>query len=152
MRKEKGTLDYTIAKEVVDFAGTKKMTYACSADYGILIFHKIPQKHRLKRLLNGKICHLMNSPIMKNISIQTNYDKDDRRSRMKIYISLPISNCALATQYAIAQKTATQIRKLGHEPVNPFETPPPPFEMSEKEQYAHYMGRDIEKLLNCDAA
>lgn len=71
---------------------------------------------------------------------------------MKIYISLPISNCALATQYAIAQKTATQIRKLGHEPVNPFETPPPPFEMSEKEQYAHYMGRDIENLLNCDAA
>lgn len=70
---------------------------------------------------------------------------------MKIYISLPISGKNVMTQTGIALSVAEQIRDLGHEPVNPFETPLAPPEWSERQKYAYYMGRDIEKLLLCDA-
>lgn len=70
---------------------------------------------------------------------------------MRIYISIPISNLDLATQRAKAVEIAERIKNLGHEPVNPFDTPEAPPEMSEREKYAYYMGRDIEQLLMCDA-
>lgn len=71
---------------------------------------------------------------------------------MKIYISIPISGLDLATQRATANEIADRIRELGHEPVNPFDTPEAPSEMSEREKYAYYMGEDIKRLLLCDAA
>lgn len=71
---------------------------------------------------------------------------------MRIYISIPISNHDLATQRATADKIAEKIKALGHEPVNPFDTPHPPFGLSQKEQYAYYIGEDIKRLLMCDAA
>lgn len=52
---------------------------------------------------------------------------------MRIYISIPISNHDLATQRATANKIAEKIKALGHEPVNPFDTPEAPKGMSEKE-------------------
>lgn len=70
---------------------------------------------------------------------------------MKIYISVPISGYDLMTQTGIALEIAEKIRALGHEPVNPFETPLAPPEMCEKEKYAYYMGEDIKRLLMCDA-
>lgn len=70
---------------------------------------------------------------------------------MKIYISIPITGLNLMTQKGIAQEIAEKIRALGHEPVNPFDTPIAPPEMSEKEKYAYYMGEDIRRLLMCDA-
>lgn len=70
---------------------------------------------------------------------------------MKIYISLPISGKDLATQQALATQIAERIKALGHKPVNPFDTPHPPFGTSPKEQYAYYMGEDIKRLLMCDA-
>lgn len=70
---------------------------------------------------------------------------------MRIYISIPISGHDLATQQILAAQTAEKIRTLGHEPVNPFETPLAPPEWPERQKYAYYMGRDIEKLLLCDA-
>lgn len=71
---------------------------------------------------------------------------------MKIYISIPISGKDLATQQAVAKETAERIRTLGHEPVNPFDTPPAPPEWTEKQKYAYYMGEDIKRLLMCDVA
>lgn len=71
---------------------------------------------------------------------------------MKIYISIPISGHDLMTQTGVALEIAEKIKALGHEPVNPFDTPLAPLEMSEKEKYAYYMGEDIKRLLMCDAA
>lgn len=71
---------------------------------------------------------------------------------MRIYISIPISGLDLAAQRAKASEIAGKIKALGHEPVNPFDTPEAPPEMSERERYAYYMGRDIEQLLLCDGA
>lgn len=70
---------------------------------------------------------------------------------MKIYISIPISGHDLAAQRAKAKEIADKLRKLGHEPVNPFDTPEAPPDMSDKERYAYYMGEDIKRLLMCDA-
>lgn len=70
---------------------------------------------------------------------------------MKIYISIPISGKDLATQRAKANEIADKIRALGHEPVNPFDTPEPQGDLSEKEKYAYFMGEDIKRLLMCDA-
>lgn len=70
---------------------------------------------------------------------------------MRIYISIPISNCDLAAQKAKAKDVAKRLKALGHEPVNPFDTPEAPKGLSEKERYAYYMGEDIKKLLMCDA-
>lgn len=70
---------------------------------------------------------------------------------MRIYISIPISNHDLATQRATASEIAEKIKALGHEPVNPFDTPEAPPGMDERQKYAYYMGRDIERLLLCDA-
>lgn len=71
---------------------------------------------------------------------------------MKIYISSPISGKSFYPQYAKAAEVAEQIRALVHEPVNPFDTPEPPAELSEKARYAYFMGEDIKRLLMCDAA
>lgn len=70
---------------------------------------------------------------------------------MKIYISIPISGHDLAKQREKAEEIADKLRKLGHEPVNPFNTPEAPAEMNEKEKYAYYMGEDLKRLLTCDA-
>lgn len=70
---------------------------------------------------------------------------------MRIYISIPISNFDLSKQQAKAREIADKLRELGHEPVNPFDTPKAPQVLSEKEQYAYYMGEDIKRLLMCDA-
>lgn len=70
---------------------------------------------------------------------------------MRIYISIPISGLDLATQRATASEIAGKIKALGYEPVNPFDTPHPPFGLSPKEQYAYYIGEDVKRLLLCDA-
>ena len=70
---------------------------------------------------------------------------------MKIYISIPMTGHDLATQRAKAAEIAEQIRALGHEPVNPFDTPEPQGDLSEKEKYAYFMGEDVKRLLMCDA-
>lgn len=70
---------------------------------------------------------------------------------MKIYISIPISGKSFYPQYTKAAEIAEQIRALGHEPVNPFDTPEPPAELSERERYAYFIGEDIKRLLVCDA-
>lgn len=70
---------------------------------------------------------------------------------MKIYISIPISGKDLAIQQALAAQIAERIKALGHEPVNPFDTPLAPPEWSEQKKYAYYMGEDIKRLLMCDA-
>lgn len=72
--------------------------------------------------------------------------------KMKIYISIPITGHDLMTQTGKALEIAEKIKALGHEPVNPFDTPLAPPEMSDKEKYAYYMGEDIKRLLMCDAA
>ena len=71
---------------------------------------------------------------------------------MKIYISIPITGHDLNTQTGKALEIAEKIKALGHEPVNPFDTPLAPPEMSDKEMYAYYMGEDIKRLLMCDGA
>lgn len=71
---------------------------------------------------------------------------------MRIYISMPISNLDPDKQRATAAKIAERIKALGHEPVNPFDTPEAPPEMDEKEKYAYYMGEDVKRLLLCDGA
>lgn len=70
---------------------------------------------------------------------------------MKIYISIPISGYPIEEQKAKAREIAEKLRKLGHEPVNPFDTPEAPQGLSKKEQYVYYMGEDIKRLLMCDA-
>lgn len=69
---------------------------------------------------------------------------------MKIYISIPITGHNLEAQKKKANEAAKKLRNLGHEPVNPFDTPAPHERMTDKEQYAYYMGEDIKKLLVCD--
>ena len=70
---------------------------------------------------------------------------------MKIYISIPKSGKSFYPQYTKAAEIAEQIKALGHEPVNPFDTPEPPEELNEKQRYAYFMGEDIKRLLMCDA-
>lgn len=71
---------------------------------------------------------------------------------MKVYISIPITGRDLTRQIQIAKTVAKEIEKQGHIPVSPFDTPAPPRRCNtEKEEYAYYMGADIERLLLCDA-
>lgn len=70
---------------------------------------------------------------------------------MKVYISIPMSGCDLDTQRAEAAKTAELLTTLGHEAVNPFDTPQPPEGLTDKESYAYFIGEDIKRLLTCDA-
>lgn len=70
---------------------------------------------------------------------------------MKIYISIPISGLPIEQQRAKAREIAKKLKALGHEPVNPFDTPPPSGNLSEKEQYVYYNGEDLKRLLTCDA-
>lgn len=70
---------------------------------------------------------------------------------MKIYISIPISGHDINEQKAKAYAIAGEIRALGHEPVNPFDTPTPQGDLSETERYAYFMGEDLKRLLLCDA-
>lgn len=70
---------------------------------------------------------------------------------MNIYISIPITGHDYQEQKKKARKLAEAIRGLGHEPVNPFEVTAAPSHLSEQEEYAFYMGQDIEELLLCDA-
>ena len=70
---------------------------------------------------------------------------------MRIYISIPISGYPIEEQKVKAREIANKLRNLGHEPVNPFDTPPPSGISSDKEQYAYYIGEDIKRLLTCDA-
>lgn len=70
---------------------------------------------------------------------------------MNIYISIPISGKDLSTQQALAAQIAERIKALGHEAVNLFDTPLAPPEWSEQQKYAYCMGRDVKRLLMCDA-
>lgn len=70
---------------------------------------------------------------------------------MKIYISIPISNCDIERQRETASKIAEVIKDMGHEPVNPFDTPQAPEHWNSDRKYAYYMGEDIKRLLLCDA-
>lgn len=70
---------------------------------------------------------------------------------MKIYISIPISGKDYVTQCFLAADIANAIRSLGHEPVNPFDTPLAPPGMTAREKYAYYIGEDLKRLLLCDA-
>lgn len=71
---------------------------------------------------------------------------------MKVYISIPITGHDLEQQILTAEAIAKEIANRGHEPVSPFETPPPTRKcLTEKEEYAYYIGADIERLLLCDA-
>lgn len=70
---------------------------------------------------------------------------------MRIYISIPITGYDLATQQAKADDIANKLRELGHEPVSPLPPPEVPKCLTEKEEYAFYMGEAIRKLLTCDA-
>lgn len=70
---------------------------------------------------------------------------------MKVYISVPISGHNLDAQRAEAAKTAEMLASLGHEAVNPFDTPEPLDSLTAKERYAYFMGEDIKRLLTCDA-
>ena len=70
---------------------------------------------------------------------------------MRIYISIPMRGYDLAIQRAKAAEVADMIRSYGHEPVNPFDTPEPPEEYTPEQKYAYFIGRDIERLLLCDA-
>lgn len=70
---------------------------------------------------------------------------------MKIYISIPISGKDYTSQCFLAADIANAIRSLGHEPVNPFDTPHAPPGMTEREKYAYYMGEDLKRVLLCDA-
>lgn len=71
---------------------------------------------------------------------------------MKIYISIPITGHDLQEQAKKAGNIANGIRAIGHEPVSPFDTPAAPSHYNRQEQYAYYLGRDIERLLLCDGA
>lgn len=70
---------------------------------------------------------------------------------MRIYISIPISGQPIGRQRIKALEVAEQIRAIGHEPVNPFNTTEPQGDLSDKERYAYYMGEDVKLLLTCDA-
>ena len=70
---------------------------------------------------------------------------------MTVYISIPITGLDLYTQRTNAAEVAELISSHGHEPVNPFDSPEPPADLSERERYAYFMGEDIKQLLMCDA-
>lgn len=70
---------------------------------------------------------------------------------MRIYISIPIKGKDESVQRRLASETAELIKSWGHEPVNPFDTPEPPDGYTDEQKYAYYMGRDIERLMLCDA-
>lgn len=57
----------------------------------------------------------------------------------------------LSTQRAKAAEIVDKIKARGHEPVNPFDTPEPQGELTERERYAYFMGEDIKQILTCDA-
>lgn len=85
--------------------------------------------------------------------VMANVDTTKQQNKpMKIYISIPITNHDLVTQRAKAAEIAEKIKALGHEPVNPLDTPEPQGKLSDKERYAYFMGEDIKRLMLCDAA
>ena len=77
---------------------------------------------------------------------------------MKIYISLPISGKDIEEVKLKARETAVLLEEDGHIPITPFEVSPnpnaTPFEVSPNPNatYAEHMGKDIQALLECDAA
>lgn len=69
---------------------------------------------------------------------------------MKIYISIPITDKGIEEQKRKVREAERYIYSCGHLPISPFDVHAPEG-LSAKEQYAYYMGQDIEMLLNCDA-
>lgn len=65
---------------------------------------------------------------------------------MRIYVSLPITGYDLEERKARALVLKKRLERDGHEAVTPFD-----LDWEEGKDYAHYMGRDIEELLRCDA-
>lgn len=65
---------------------------------------------------------------------------------MRIYVSLPITGYDLEERKERASELKRRLEREGHEAVTPFD-----LEWEEGKDYAHYMGRDIEELLRCDA-
>lgn len=65
---------------------------------------------------------------------------------MKVYISLPITGHPLEECRQRADKFKQKLTQLGHESITPFDVC-----QEENKPYSHYMGKDIESLLECDA-
>lgn len=70
---------------------------------------------------------------------------------MRVYISIPMSGQDLDVQRRKAQELADTMASMGHVPINPFDTPPPPPGLEPQEEYNWYMGEDIKRLLSCHA-
>lgn len=70
---------------------------------------------------------------------------------MKVYISIPISNKVYDEQKARAAEIAEELKKAGHDVVNPFDTPPPLEWYDVEQRYAYLLTRDIERLMACEA-
>lgn len=65
---------------------------------------------------------------------------------MRIYISLPISNCDEKAQRDKADKIKMALSKKGHIAINPFEV-----YAGENPQYIDYLLADLRELDKCDA-
>lgn len=65
---------------------------------------------------------------------------------MRIYISLPISNCDEKAQREKADKIKMALSRKGHQVVNPFE-----IYAGENPKYIDYLLADLRALNDCDA-
>lgn len=70
---------------------------------------------------------------------------------MRIYISMPITGHDPEERRAKAGRFAMIIYAIGHDPVNPFDVPPPNAPLSDEDAYAYYIAFDIADLLRSDA-
>lgn len=66
---------------------------------------------------------------------------------MRIYISIPISNCDEKKQREKADKIKIALSKSGYEVVNPFDIIPD----KKNPDWFDYMGADLRELQKCDA-
>ncbi|MEG2515103.1 MAG: DUF4406 domain-containing protein [Bacteroidaceae bacterium] len=64
---------------------------------------------------------------------------------MKVYISCPITSNGIKIARVLIEQAKLTLLKHGYKPISPLEICP------YEDTYEHYMGRDIEALLNCDA-
>lgn len=70
---------------------------------------------------------------------------------MRIYISIPITGHDPEEQKVKADRFAKSIYAIGHDPVIPFDVPPPTAPLSVEDTYAYYMACNIAELLLSDA-
>lgn len=65
---------------------------------------------------------------------------------MKVYLSIPISGRNITEARKQANSIKSNLMSQGHEVVTPFDIHP-----KQDKTLAHYMGKDIEALLECEA-